>query len=327
MQLQIINDVYAKTISWRGNDLIDWATGRKITGGSDLPDRLPSYAFDFDAAITSADGQYALIFKKLGSKALLLKNGKMLREINRSYYQAEVYEYPAVFFVAPNGRTYLAHCPEAYCQLDFEDVETGEVITRAADRKPQDYFYSRLEVSPDNKWLISKGWVWHPWDMVIAFNIEACIQNPLLLDSVQKSPDVDAEVGMAGFISNHEVLIGAIGESELMDDEADNAEALKPGQLVVWNLETDALSAAVTIKGPFGNIFPIDDTYTWDLLECPRIINYRTGEVVDQLEEFTVSPQTSSIIHHMEAPRIAYNRELNAVAVLTKDGNVGLLTR
>ncbi|MBC9909982.1 hypothetical protein [Chitinophaga varians] len=326
MQLQIF-DEYVKTISWRGKDLVDWALGIKIHGEGEWPAQQITYAYNFDTAITSADGQYALIFTKQGTKGLLLKNGKMLREINRSYYQAEVYEYPAVFFVAPNGRTYLAHCPQAYCQLDFEDVETGEVISRVEGREPQDYFYSRLEVSADNKWLISKGWVWHPWDMVAAFNIEACIQNPLLLDNAMKNPDVNAEVGVAGFISNHEVLIGAIGDGELMDEEAENAEALQPGQLVVWDLETNELSAPVTVKGIFGNIFPIDDTYTWDLAGCPRIINYRTGEVTDQLDEFLVNPQVSSIIHHIEAPQISYNRALKAVAVITKDRKVGLLTR
>lgn len=326
MQLQIF-DGYVKTISWRGKDLVDWATGTKIHGEGEWPSQQIHYAYNFDTAITSEDGQYALIFTKQGTKGLLLKNGKMLREINRSYYQAEVYEYPAAFFVAANGRTYLAHCPEAYCQLDFEDVETGEVITHVEGREPQDYFYSRLEVSADNKWLISKGWVWHPWDMVVAFNIEACLQNPLLLDKVTKTPDVNAEVGVAGFISNHEVLIGAIGDGELMDEEAENAEALQPGQLVVWNLETDELSAPVTVKGIFGNIFPIDDTYTWDLAGCPRIINYRTGEVTDQLDELLVNPQVSSIIHHIEAPQISYSREQKAVAVVTKDRKVGLLTR
>ncbi|NML39490.1 hypothetical protein HHL17_19975 [Chitinophaga sp. G-6-1-13] len=326
MQLRII-DEHVETISWRGKDLVDWATGIKIDGEGEWPAQQISYAYNFDAAITSADGQYALVFTKQGTKGLLLKNGKILREINRSYYQAEVYEYPAAFFVAPNGRTYLAHCPVAYCQLDFEDVETGEVVTRVEGREPQDYFYSRLEVSADNKWLISKGWVWHPWDMVVAFNIGACLQNPALLDNVKKSPDVNAEVGVAGFISNHEVLIGAIGDGELMDDEAENVEALQPGQLVVWNLETDELSAPVMVKGFFGNIFPIDDTYTWDLAGCARIINYRTGEVVDQLEEFLVNPQVSSIIHHIEAPKIAYNRETKAMAVITKDRKVGLLTR
>nr|WP_295876853.1 hypothetical protein [uncultured Chitinophaga sp.] len=326
MQLQII-DVHAETISWRRNDLVDWASGEKIYGAGEWPQQRLHYAYDFDAAITSADGQYALIFAKQGTKGLLLKNGQMLREVNRSYYQAGVYEYPAVFFVAPNGRTYLAHCPEAYCQLDFEDVETGEVITRVEGRHPDDYFYSRLEVSADNRWLISKGWVWHPWDMVAAFNIEACIHDPLLLDSCRKNPDVNAEIGVAGFINNHEVLIGAIGDGELMDDEAENAAALRPGQLAVWNLETNQLSAPVTVNGLFGNIFPIDDTYTWDLAGSPRIINYRTGEVVDQLPELLISAQVSSIIHHIEAPQIACHPERNMIAVVTKDRKVGLLTR
>ncbi|MBC9933195.1 hypothetical protein [Chitinophaga qingshengii] len=326
MKLQTIR-AYTATISWCGNTLIDWATGSaKLYGDRPVPANLPHYGSQFNAAITSADGQYAFICTNLGTKGILLKNGRQLREINRSYYQADVYEYPAAFFVA-NGRTYLAHCPEEYCQLDFEDVETGEVITRVEGRDPQDYFFSRLEVSLDNKWLISKGWVWHPWDMVLAFNIEACLQNPLLLDKTDKYPDVTAEAGVAGFINNQEVLIGAVHNSDLMDEEADNAGALQPGQLAIWNVETNSLSAPVTVDGVFGNIFPIDDTYTWDFFQFPKIINYRTGEVVDQLKELTTSEQTSAIIHHIKAQQIVCSPQRDMVAIYTGNDQISLLTR
>lgn len=326
MQQRTIEHAYTQTISWRKHDLVDWALGEQIySSEKKQPGVTRHFSYSFDAAITSADGQYALLYTKLGTKGLLLKNGEMLREINRSYYHAETYEYPAVFLVAENGRTYLVHCPQVYCQLEFEDVETGEIITGIAGRTPADFFHSRLEVSPDNKWLISKGWVWQPMDMVVAYHIPSCMENPLLLDTCSLRPDVTVEVNTAGFISNHEVLIGAIDGADLYDDE--ESAPLLPGQLAIWDLTTGSLSAVVTVNGPFGNLFPIDETYAWDFFRFPKVINYRTGEIIDQLEGFPASEQASSIIHHIKPQQIVYSKELDTVAVLTTDHKVGLFTR
>ena len=93
-----------------------------------------SFAFSFDGSITSQDGQYAFIYKRLGTKGILLKNGEIIREINRTYYHAETYEFPSAFITFDN-KTYLAHCPISYCQLDFENVETGEIVSNIQGQK------------------------------------------------------------------------------------------------------------------------------------------------------------------------------------------------
>lgn len=121
-----------QTICWVDNSIVDWTSaGKRYT----------------------LDGQYAFIYQKPGIKGLLLKNGEILREINRSYYCADVYEYPAIFVTLDN-RTFLVHCSFKYCRLDFEDVETGQIITGSQDRDPSDFFHSRLEISPNDKYLI-----------------------------------------------------------------------------------------------------------------------------------------------------------------------------
>ena len=68
-----------------------------------------------------------MIFTSLGTKGLLLKMPhQLIREVNRSYYCADAYEYPAVFYQNSQIRTFLIHCPQEYCRLEVEDVETGE---------------------------------------------------------------------------------------------------------------------------------------------------------------------------------------------------------
>ena len=146
MERQILTAEFIKTICWKDNLIVDWACGRKYTLDGTETQFGEFHAFSFDSAISSANGVYSFIYKKLGTKGVLLKNGEILREVNRPYYCADVYEYPAVI-VAFEGRAYLIHCPIAYNQLDFEDIETGEIITNIKGRNPDDRFYSRLEMA------------------------------------------------------------------------------------------------------------------------------------------------------------------------------------
>jgi len=211
MERRIITAGFIKTICWEGYKIVDWASGKKYSLDGSEVQFGELHAFSFDSAIGSANGEYAFIYKKLGTKGVLLKNGTLLREINRPYYCANVYEYPAAI-VAIEGKSYLIHCPIAYNQLDFEDIETGEIVTNIKGRNPDDRFYSRLEVSPDGSYLMSKGWIWHPLDEIVVFNIKECINNPRLLDRPKCYPNVAVEICTAGFIDNDTILIGASDE-------------------------------------------------------------------------------------------------------------------
>jgi hypothetical protein len=300
---------YAQTLSWLKDEIVDWSQGGTVfsLNGETSQINQYHYAFSFDSAINTEDGQYVFIYKRLGTKGLLIKNGEVLREINRSYYQAEVYEYPAAFLTLGNGRVVLVHCPSEYCRIDFEDVETGEILTNHPERKPKDCFHSRLEISLDSKFLLSKGWYWHPWDGIELFDIEACLENPLLLDKGKIIPNCCTEICSASFIDNDSILVCSSDE-ESMDDE--NEEPIPPNHLAIWYFKKDEISKAVKIQGKFGNLIAIDEDYCWDLYNYPKIINIKTGIIEDKIEEHSTGLQQSSIIHHLEGELsvIAYSR-------------------
>src|SRR4051812_6037270 len=130
MTRQTIKTNWLQTIDWVDGNIIDWVSAGQQYSLDGQQKQLAkyNYAFSFDSSITSQNGQYAFIYKRLGTKGILLKNGEIIREINGTYYQAEVYEFPAAFITFDN-KTYLAHCPISYCQLDFENIETGEIVT------------------------------------------------------------------------------------------------------------------------------------------------------------------------------------------------------
>lgn len=317
MQRQTINEVRFSTLTWSGDYLIDWAK----SGTLFLPDgqikKLGNYflAFSFDSAVSSSDGVYSVVYTRLGTKGLLMKNGKILREINRSYYHAGVYEYPVAFAKLKDGRDILIHCPNEYNRLEFEEVETGLPLTSHADRDPSDFFHSRLEVSPDNKTLLSKGWIWHPYDFVEVFDIEECVENPKALDQSKLKPEVCTEISTASFINNELVLIGGSNDADPFDD--DFPDQLQNGQIGIWDLTTNIVSGIIKPDCVIGgNLIAIDDTFAWDLYEHPKIINYKTGEMVDEIKEIYSGKQVSSIIHTTEdLPLIAFNPKTKQIAI------------
>jgi hypothetical protein len=303
-----------RTMSWLDDGIIDWALGGMFYGLNGDTSQIGQYhfAFDFDRSITSQDGQYAFIYQNRGTKGLLLKNGGTLREINRPYYHAGTYEYPAAFYTSPDGITYLIHCPIEYCRLDFEEVESGKIVTDIPEREPVDIFHSRLEISPDNKSLMVRGWVWHPLDVVHVYDIEACLHDPMLLDKhMIYLANSAGESGIGAFVTNDQILIESLNNE---DEEADKTNY----QLAVWDFKKQSIINRLRVSGIFGNIVAIQDNLAWDLFQYPKLIDLQTGEIIDKLEMLATGTQTSSIIHHLnQVPNIIYNRKLNKVAVKT----------
>jgi hypothetical protein len=321
MEKLTISANYLKTICWSNDAIIDWVSAGKLYPLDGKEKQLKYYyPFNFDSSIISSDGQYAFIYQKLGTKGLLLKEGVILREINRSYYCANAYEYPAVF-VTIKDTTYLIHCPLECCRLDFEDVETGKLITDVSKRNPSDTFHSRLEINPGGTFLMSKGWLWHPLDIIEVFNIEECIKNPLLLDKSNLSPNVGTEVCTASFINSSKVIIGS--SDEVVDDDIIN---LPPKHIAVWDILSNQITNSVKVNGEFGNLFAINEEIAWDAFNFPKIINIKSGEVIDKEESVYSGQQKSSIINNSDKlPLVAFNRQTNQLAIASDD-KVHILT-
>ena len=305
---------YLKTIDWLNGKIIDWVSAGEEYSLDGQKQQRPKYhyAFNGDGSITSPDGQYSFVYKRLGTKGLLLKNGEILREVNRSYYFAESYEYPAAFFIFDNT-IYLAHCPIKYCQLDFENVETGEIVTNIPGRNPSDIFHSRLSISPDGKYLMVRGWVWHPLDRVELFDIAACLKDPVLLDEGSLYPSFGTEINTASFIDNERILIAASDE-EPLDNET--PPILPQKHIAIWNFLSDDLSVPVKVNDDFGNLFAINDKRAWDMYKYPKIINVQTGEIESKIEGINSGLQQSAIFSDItKYPQICFDRQTGQIAV------------
>jgi hypothetical protein len=82
------------SLVWDGESLVDWVGGgdRYFLDG-EVASARRRYAYAFDA-VASLDGSpFSVIYTRCGTKGLVLRDGRLVREINRSYYQAGAYEY------------------------------------------------------------------------------------------------------------------------------------------------------------------------------------------------------------------------------------------
>lgn len=303
-ELQIIakiDDSNIESLLWCGDALIDWVGGGKTIelDGRTVSSRV-FYAYRFDAAVMSPSGRFVFIYERLGTKGLLLQNTTIVREVDRSYYHANVYEYPVCFATLPNGREALIHCPEDYCRLEIEDAETGERLTESATRKPADFFHSRLVVDASNRWLLSAGWFWHPFDAAKVFSIAEAIANPPSIDDSELFPLQSVEISTATFRGSSEILVSTSKETFSEGEYA--VDEFEPSSIGVWDIANRSIRFKVPISEPAGNLMPINEDYAVAFYKHPKLVNLRTGEITNRIPELNCGEQTSSIIHHHDKP-------------------------
>src|SRR5690348_7263873 len=81
-----------KTLCWMGDRLADFMGGT-IYGLDGSTERVGyHYSYRFDAAVASPSGRWVVLYERLGTKGILLgPDRRVVRELNRSFYQAHVY--------------------------------------------------------------------------------------------------------------------------------------------------------------------------------------------------------------------------------------------
>jgi hypothetical protein len=317
-EIPLLNPAYS--LCFNGDSLMDWAGGNRIIGMDGEKPRTVgiSWGYRFNAAVQSPSGRFAVIYERLGTKGLLLDRGKLLREIDRSFYCADCYEYPVLLFDGPGGRTLLAHCPREYNQIEIEDALTGERLTKQRAEKPDDFFHSRLSVSPDGGRLMSAGWVWHPCNSVSIWSVRDALTNGAVLDSTGPKAPMAMEINSATFVDADRVVLSWDKDPAGLPEGAHGQ--FRPGNLVVFNIETGSFESIVTMSEPVGTMLSLGDGRVVGFYEHPKLINVRTGAIEHRWPELATGKQNSSILaEDQELPPIALDPVRRRFAVAAKD--------
>ena len=287
----------ARSLHWQGDELIDWVGGqvRYFLDKTILPPQI-NYAYSFDAALVSSSAEYVVLYQRLGTKGLLLKQGNILREINRSFYHANAYEYPIAFVELPTGHTGLVHCPDEYCRLEIEDVETGHRLT-TRDTTPADFFHSRFSVSPNGRYLLSAGWLWHPLDYIQLFDIEQALVTPTVLDRGGVWP-ARPGVSIPSAIATDDGCVFVIADDDYEENELDEDELplAPPGKIVHYLFPENKTASCADLQAPAGIIQPFTAGHVISFYQHPAIINIASGQVIARWEDIRTGGQKSSIV-------------------------------
>jgi hypothetical protein len=288
-----------RSLAWAGDDLIDWVAGAKIyrLNGEIVHARI-NYAYTFDAAVMSPSCMYAFVYARFGTKGLVLNQGKIVREINRSFYHAHVYEYPATILQLKDGREVLAHCPDDYRRLELEEVATGERLTASPQRKPADFFHSRLAVSPSGSYLVSAGWVWHPVDSVHVYSISDGLADPKHFDG-RGLIDAWAEESSAAFLSDTLLAVSLEG-IEPEDEEAERSPLQR--EIRVYDLATRALIQTCHPEVRVGAMMVVGSDRVLAMYDHPKLIELASGKVIDEWPQIRSGAQVSSISRESKSP-------------------------
>jgi hypothetical protein len=299
-----------RSLCFHGDELVDWAGGARVftMDGVDHGRRL-NLGYRFDAAIASPDGKFTVVYERLGTKALLLDRGKLVRELDRSYYCADAYEYPIHLFRLPDGRDVLVHCPEEYNRIEIDEVGTGRRLTDNEHRKPGDFFHSRFASNPSGTLMLSAGWVWHPWDAVLYFDVRAALAEPTLLDAVTghapTSFIVDlVEESSACWLTDDTVAIGGSADAEDPGTAAEYAGVVRPmpSGLAVFDATARQYTRTLRLKEPVGTMMRLDESHVVSFHGYPKVLSVVTGEVIHAWPELRTGTQTSSICRGLSEP-------------------------
>src|SRR6185437_7911145 len=173
----------ARTLVWHDGVLVNVANGWTSypLDGAKPTSRYSGYGHGFDAAVMAPGADTVALVASAGTKALLLEpGGRVIRELNRSFYYADAYRYPLALFTLPDGRTGLVHCPEEYNQLEIDVARTGERLTKGQERPT-----GHLPFPPGclNRWPApaQRRMDMQPFDTVEIYDLPLALEQPRAL--------------------------------------------------------------------------------------------------------------------------------------------------
>ena len=297
-----------RSLCWHGDELVDWVGGgtRYFLDGSTVRGGV-NFAYRFDAAAVSPSGRYVVIYERLGTKGIVwdAEAGRLLRELNRSFYHAHAYEYPVALLALPDGREIVAHCPDEYNRLQLDDLATGERLSGRETKSP-DFFHSRLSISPSGAWLLSAGWVWHPFDSLCLYRIADVLARPEALDDWhgwgESVPTHDGPVSSAAFLEPDLLLMSSAKDGDNLGNEDPDALCLRPGTVAVYNLAERRYISIGPLEDEAGTLMPLGADHVIGFYDHPKLIHLPTGRVLHRWPDLKTGHQNSSILLGQQDP-------------------------
>jgi hypothetical protein len=185
------------------------------------------------------------------------------------------------------GQIVIAHCPNKYCRIEIEEIETGHPLT-SRETTSADIFHSQLQVSPNGRWLISAGWVWQPFEIVSLYDLEAVARKPEVLDDPWNACPEGGwgdDIKTAAFINGDRVLLAG-----------DNEDTEYTPLFHVYDLEAGKFVSKIQLADTPGLLMPVGDCVI-GFWEHPKLIEISSGKIVQRWEDIDSGHRNGSFIN------------------------------
>lgn len=271
---------------------MDVTTGQRGRLDGSVSRRALNMTYRFDRAIGLRHGDvfWSIAYTNRATKAVLMKNGRVHRELNRSFYCAGSYDYPIAIAANRVGRVTVAHCPQDFDLLEIEDAESGGRLLKLKAKQHME-FHSRLTMSADGRFLLDAGWFWHPVCGACVFDIDRRSDSSSeICDSVVFS-SAKYEIDGAAFLDDTHVVVSSSPE-EFGEDIG--SDALRPKQLGIWSLVDRRWESKVDLTEPTGTIMPWKK-WIVSFYDHPKLIELVTGRIVHRWDQVFSGKQVGPI--------------------------------
>ena len=303
-------------LAWDEGRLVEVVTGRSFGLDGTRSERafFLGYPFDRGLCIRGGEAFWTLAYDNRGTKAVLYKNWKEHRELNRSYYFAKQFDYPIALTLVDPKRTAIIHCPNSFDTIVVEDADSGEILGTTKTQGME--FRSRLSVSGDGKHLLSAGWFWHPLGGAWLASVDEILgsgRSPV--KEVEFS--FGAEIDAAAFLGNDRLVV--CSTKEIINDEP-GASQLRPLQLGLWSIADARWISTAPLQESAGTIMPWKE-WVISFHDHPKAIELETGKVVHVWEQIESGHQIGSIeLGTPPPPAMALNARAGMFAVSNSKG-------
>jgi hypothetical protein len=177
-------------------------------------------------------------------------------------------------------------------------------------------FHSRLAVSGSGRYLLSAGWIWHPWGCLMVYDLPGALADPARLDSYGDVFDlrglIQAEVSGACFAGD-DVVVSTSAEP----NEPDGPDDLAPNMLARWSTTDRRFAWKRQLPQTAGDLLPMAGGVL-GLYQHPRLYDASTGELAYEWPDLTTGTADSSIVWDKTfsgSARIAIDEPSNRFAV------------
>ena len=207
--------------------------------------------------------------------AYSLRTGRCIVKLDRGSYRFAHSKFPASL-VELKDQSLLIHATD-WNQLHITNLRSAKPINKRAVGKRLDYFHAGLSVSPNNEWMASNGWHWHPVGSVRTWSLRRWLEiepfEPEEGDSMKELVDRnyfwDAPLC---WISDHVLAVWGWGDDDLVMSPAVLFFDVRTGERVGWFPGPEIKGGGfLAYETYLFSVSPVEGTSIWDISTGTRL--------------------------------------------------------